>query len=440
MNASSSTDEGTVQKIHKKKRQRAGNTVNASNRYTNDDGRSSNTYRMRPLASIFSSVGNNSIKKPKEHQPLTIACVTIDDSDNNTSEEEKSSNNSSSQPPPSHSYSPKPQLSKLNRAAGGGGLVLLSSNRISGCRGSHRPPPILPCLTSANAKGVCSDTSAHDLGGDIIVPISTDEKEEELWIDKYAPRKMEELAVHRKKVEAVRSWILEAIALSKSRWKKPPSHKLLALVGPSGSGKSAMIKALASELGIELSQWMDTSGMALPAFREKKEYLGEGHSQRKEFYLEYSNQMAQFKEFISSSWYTSLLSSGCVSMGRREMNPDLSARHQSPQVILLEDLPFVQGEEATEELQGLMVVCAPPTVKIISINRVTVTALRKCLTAVAERERLVNAEDAIESALESSRGDVRNALLTLQVNTRGLEVVSSSQQQISQNETKIQKK
>ncbi len=63
----------------------------------------------------------------------------------------------------------------------------------------------------------------------------------------------------------------------------------------------------------------------------------------------------------------------------------------------------------------LQVVCAPPTVKIISINRVTVTALRKCLTAVAERERLVNAEDAIESALESSRGDVRNALLTLQV-------------------------
>ncbi len=58
--------------------------------------------------------------------------------------------------------------------------------------------------------------------------------------------------------------------------------------------------------------------------------------------------MAQFKEFISNARYTSLLSSGCVSMGRREMNPDLSARHGSPQVILLEDLPFVQGEEATE--------------------------------------------------------------------------------------------
>ncbi len=60
-------------------------------------------------------------------------------------------------------------------------------------------------------------------------------------------------------------------------------------------------------------------------------------------------------------------------------------------------------------------VCAPPTVKIISINRVTVTAIQKCLTAIAEREGLVNAEDAIESALESSRGDVRNAILTFQV-------------------------
>ncbi len=61
------------------------------------------------------------------------------------------------------------------------------------------------------------------------------------------------------------------------------------------------------------------------------------------------------------------------------------------------------------------VVCAPPTVKIISINRVAVTALQKCLIAVAEKEGLVNAEDAIESALENSRGDVRNAILTFQV-------------------------
>ncbi len=54
-------------------------------------------------------------------------------------------------------------------------------------------------------------------------------------------------------------------------------------------------------------------------------------------------------------------------------------------------------------------------VKIITINRVATTALRKCLTSVSEREGLINAEGAIESALESSRGDVRNALLMLQV-------------------------
>ncbi len=199
MNAIYSTNEGSVQKTHKKKRQRAGNVVNASNRYTNDDGRSSNTYGMRPLASIFSSLRNSS-EKPKEKQPLTVACVVIDDSDDNTSEEEKSSSNCSSQPPTSQSYSPKPRQSKLNRAAGGSGLVLLSSNRINGCNGSHRPPPIQLCLASANAKGVCSDASAPASNGDIIGPISRGVKEEELWIDKYAPRKMDELVVHRKKV------------------------------------------------------------------------------------------------------------------------------------------------------------------------------------------------------------------------------------------------
>ncbi len=199
-----STNEGSVQNFHKKKRQRAGDAVKAPNRYTNDDGRSTNTYGMRPLASIFSSVANNNAKnKPKEQKALTIDCVTIDDSNDSTSEEEKSENNSSSQPPPSQSYFPNPRLSRLSRAAGGGGggLVLLSGNRENGCRASHRPPPIPPYLTSANASGVCNELSAaKDWGSGRIVPIATDEEEEELWIDKYAPRKMDELVVHRKKV------------------------------------------------------------------------------------------------------------------------------------------------------------------------------------------------------------------------------------------------
>ncbi len=64
--------------------------------------------------------------------------------------------------------------------------------------------------------------------------------------------------------------------------------------------------------------------------------------------MEYSSQIAQFKEFISHARYPSLLGSGNINMGRRERNLELSTDHHSSQIILLEDLPFVQGEEATE--------------------------------------------------------------------------------------------
>ncbi len=65
--------------------------------------------------------------------------------------------------------------------------------------------------------------------------------------------------------------------------------------------------------------------------------------------MEYSNQMVQFKEFISHAKYPSLLSSGCIDMGRSEMDPELLLNGPPrSQIVLLEDLPSVQGEEATE--------------------------------------------------------------------------------------------
>ncbi len=198
----SSTNEGSVHNLHKK-RQRSGDPVNVPNRYTNDDDvKSSNTYGMRPLASIFSSVASNSTKtKPKEQKPVTIDCVTIDDSDNSTSEEEKSESNSS-QPPPSQSNFPNPRLSRLRAAGGGGGgLVLLSGNKGNNSLVHHRPPRIPQYLAPANASGVFNElNAAKDWGSGTIAPTPTDDKEEELWIDKYAPRKMAELVVHRKKV------------------------------------------------------------------------------------------------------------------------------------------------------------------------------------------------------------------------------------------------
>lgn len=70
-----------------------------------------------------------------------------------------------------------------------------------------------------------------------------------LWSERLAPRSVEELAVHPKKVAQVRGWVGEAFSgLGRNR-------KVLALTGPAGAGKSATIRALATDLDYDILEW-----------------------------------------------------------------------------------------------------------------------------------------------------------------------------------------
>ena len=68
------------------------------------------------------------------------------------------------------------------------------------------------------------------------------------WTEKYGPLSLEELAVHKKKVTDVRTW-LEDVYNGKQR------KRLLLLKGPAGSGKTTTIALLAKELGIHMHEW-----------------------------------------------------------------------------------------------------------------------------------------------------------------------------------------
>lgn len=68
------------------------------------------------------------------------------------------------------------------------------------------------------------------------------------WNERFGPVSLDELAVHKKKVDAVRTWISDVLD-GKAR------KRLLLIKGPAGSGKTTTISLLSKELGFEIHEW-----------------------------------------------------------------------------------------------------------------------------------------------------------------------------------------
>eukprot|EP00897_Mesotaenium_endlicherianum_P001497 jgi/Mesen1/1375/ME000013S00867 len=76
--------------------------------------------------------------------------------------------------------------------------------------------------------------------------------QEELWVTKYAPSLETDLAVHKKKVEEVRSWLKSQKHLASMGHKE---SRLLLLTGPAGSGKKVTLEVLAHALQFHVTEW-----------------------------------------------------------------------------------------------------------------------------------------------------------------------------------------
>ncbi|KAJ7595664.1 Rad17 cell cycle checkpoint protein-domain-containing protein [Mycena floridula] len=90
-------------------------------------------------------------------------------------------------------------------------------------------------------------------------PVSEDSEdatasEYQLWVDMYEPKTEADLAVHKRKVEDVRRWLDEAFTGGPSG-KLRKYRRILALTGPSGTGKTTTVRILAREMGFEILEW-----------------------------------------------------------------------------------------------------------------------------------------------------------------------------------------
>jgi cell cycle checkpoint protein len=147
------------------------------------------------------------------------------------------------------------------------------------------------------------------------------------WTEKYGPVSLEELAVHKKKVTDVRTWLMDVLS-GKSR------KRLLLLKGPAGSGKTTTMALLAKELGITMHEWKNpTSSISTP----------EG----------FMSATAQFEDFVGRAGAFGSLTFDEPSPASQPPPPSSSGSRQR-QLVLVEEFPntFARASSAVQTFRS----------------------------------------------------------------------------------------
>ncbi|KAL4943947.1 Rad17 cell cycle checkpoint protein-domain-containing protein [Aspergillus oleicola] len=135
------------------------------------------------------------------------------------------------------------------------------------------------------------------------------------WAQRYAPRTLEELAVHKRKVRDVEHWLDDALA-GRSR------KNLLVLKGPAGSGKTATISLLSDKLNFRVLEWKSPSASEYAS----KDYISLG---------------AQFDGFLSRGHtFSSLDLDSHEGVQVLMQGQNYTSRRR---VILIEEFPTISG-------------------------------------------------------------------------------------------------
>ncbi|KAL1657051.1 RFC checkpoint protein Rad17 [Didymella pomorum] len=142
------------------------------------------------------------------------------------------------------------------------------------------------------------------------------------WTEKYGPLSLDELAVHKKKVSDVRTW-LEDVYSGQQR------KRLLLLKGPAGSGKTTTMALLSEELGVHMHEWKNpVSSMT----------ASEGAV----------SATAQFEDFVGRAGAFGSLTFDGPQQAQRQVSSSTDSRQK--QLVLVEEFPntFARASPAVQ--------------------------------------------------------------------------------------------
>ncbi|KAI3981585.1 hypothetical protein MKX01_007505 [Papaver californicum] len=267
-----------------------------------------------------------------------------------------------------------------------------------------------------------ADSFYEDFQGPREVPNGSQKSNKrELWVDKYKPQSLQELAMHKKKVEEVKMWLEERLRTSKDEFH---SHALV-ITGQAGIGKSATVRAIASHLGVNLCEWETPTPT-----------LWQEHIHNSNLGVSYMSKLDEFENFVER-------------IRKYSMIPPSTGETQNPYVLLIDDLPLANGKAAHGKLCKCLHALARstqiPTIILITeyskvetadntsrywedlqsclesagackvaFNPVTTNSIKMALSRICKEEQCSATADQIDLIAKASGGDIRHAVTSLQ--------------------------
>ncbi|KAK0235412.1 Rad17 cell cycle checkpoint protein-domain-containing protein [Armillaria nabsnona] len=199
------------------------------------------------------------------------------------------------------------------------------------------------------------------------------DEDSQLWVDLYEPTTEAELAVHVKKVEDVRRWLVEAFEGGPSG-KLRKYRRILALTGPAGTAKTTTVRILAREMDFEILEWRNAIG-------ENSTYTSDATSNQslQEIDPDHEALFSKFETFLArASTCNNLFRDAAPLASSSQAVPSSSAKLTQPstsdnkrRIILLEDLPNLLHNDTKarfhEAFQSLVIDPSPNPVPIVII-------------------------------------------------------------------------